>query len=115
MKTRYYLLVLAFLTTTLTSFAFDTGDPVPRWLSDKGWWVVESNIHQPRQYIFYFYNRDGVQVYKEKLEGVRLNIDKRRIKMRLKQVLEEAVTAWEQQHNSRENEALVMSRLRKNN
>jgi len=108
------LLVLVFLITALASFALDTNDPVPRWVSDKGWWVVESNIHSPRQHIVYFYNRDGVQVYKEKLEGVRLNMRKPKTKMRLKQVLEAAVSAWEQQHIRRENEALVMDKLRKN-
>lgn len=99
---------MAFLMTAVTSFAFDTYDPVPRWVSNKGWWVVESNIHSPRNHILYFYNRDGVQVYKEKLEGVRLNMRKPKTKMHLKQVLEAAVTAWEQQHIMRENEALVM-------
>jgi hypothetical protein len=108
-----FLLGLTFLMTTLASFAFDPGDPIPRWTSDKGWWVVESNIHNPRQHTIYFYNRDGVQVYKERLEGIRLNLRKAEIKMQLKQVLEASVIAWEKQHTNRENEALVMNRLRK--
>jgi hypothetical protein len=113
MKKRNWLLAMAFLMTALTSFALDTGDPVPRWVSDKGWWVVESNMHHPGQYTIYFYNRDGVQVYKEKLEGVRLDLRKPKTKMKLKRVLETAVTAWEQQHTDRENEALVINQLRK--
>lgn len=106
-------MVMAFLTTALTSLAFNTSDPVPRWVSHKGWWVVESNIHSPRTHIIYFYNLDGVQVYKEKLEGVRLNMRKPKTKMHLKQVLEAAVMAWEQQHKNRENEELVINRLRR--
>jgi hypothetical protein len=86
--------------------------PSPAWVSEKGWWVVESNIHTPRQHIVYFYNNDGVLVYKEKIEGVRINPTKRNTRMLLKQVLESSVLAWENQHRQKENEALVINALR---
>jgi hypothetical protein len=85
----------------------------PSWISDKGWWVVESNIHTPKQHIVYFYNKDGVLVYKEKIEGLRLNAARRNVKIQLKQVLETSVLAWEKQHQPKENEALVVNQLRK--
>lgn len=85
----------------------------PSWVSDKGWWVVESNIHSPKQHIVYFYNNEGVLVYKEKLEGIRLKPEKAAIKMHLKEVLEASVLAWEKQHLLKENESLVVNRLRK--
>lgn len=85
----------------------------PSWVSDKGWWVVESNIHTPKRHIVYFYNNDGVLVYKEKIEGLRLNPAKQAIKIQLKQVLETSVLTWEKEHRPKENEALVVSQLRK--
>ena len=94
-------------------FAQSSQPSTPKWVSDKGWWVVESNIHSPKQHIVYFYNNDGTLVYKEKVEGLRLNPNKRIIKMELKQVLETSVLAWEKQHQSKENESLVINRLRK--
>lgn len=84
----------------------------PPWVSEKGWWVVESNIHAPKQHIVYFYNNDRVLVYKEKIEGFRLNPAKRNTKMLLKRVLESSVLAWENQHRPKENEALVINALR---
>ena len=90
------------------------GTPVsPEWVSDKGYWVVESNIHSPKQHIVYFYNNDGVLVYKEKIEGIRINPNKKTIRLQLKQVLEISVLAWEKKQQLKENEALVMSTLRK--
>ena len=94
-------------------FAQSNQPSTPSWVSDKGWWVIESNIHIPKQYIVYFYNNDGTLVYKEKIEGLRLNPDKRIIKMELKQVLETSVLAWEKQHQPKENESLVVNRLKK--
>ena len=86
--------------------------PVPEYASQKGYWMVESNIHSPKQHIVYFYNNDGVMVYKEKLEGVRLNPEKRKVKMQLKQVLETTVVAWEKERRVLENETLVFNCLK---
>jgi hypothetical protein len=51
-------------------------------------------------------------VYKEKIEGLRINPSKKITKIQLKQVLETTVLAWEKQHRLKENEALVVNRLR---
>ena len=85
----------------------------PSWVSDKGWWVVESNIHTPKQHIVYFYNNEGVLIYKEKLEGIRLKPEKEATKMHLKEVLEASVLCWEKQHLLKENESLVINLLRR--
>ncbi|HEY1200932.1 MAG TPA: hypothetical protein VGE79_08125 [Niastella sp.] len=86
--------------------------PVPEFASSKGWWMIESNIHSPKQHIVYFYNIDGVMVYKEKLEDVRLNPQKRKTQMQLKQVLEATIVAWEKEHKVVENETLVVNCLK---
>lgn len=95
------------------ALAQDNARVSPDWVSEKGWWVVESNVHTPKQHIIYFYNNDHVLVYKEKIEGMRINASKRATRMQLKQVLETSVLAWEKNHKLTENEALVVNSLRK--
>ena len=67
----------------------------PGWVSEKGYWVVESNIKSPRDHIIRFYNNDNQLVYKETLTGIKMNPEKRKVKMKLKKILESAVLAQE--------------------
>ena len=113
MKKQLLVTLLLCLGIQAAIFAQDKSRNTPEWVSEKGWWVVESNIHAPKQHIVYFYNNDGVLVYKEKIEGLRINPSKKITKMQLKQVLETTVLAWEKQHQLKENEALVVTELRK--
>jgi hypothetical protein len=112
MKTKWIVSGIVGLMMHLAVFAQVKPRVIPEWASDKGWWMVESNIHTPKQHIVYFYNNDGVLVYKEKIEGIRLKPNKRTIKMHLKQVLETSVLAWEKQHKVKENESLVENSLK---
>jgi hypothetical protein len=113
MKTGSFLMFAIGLCMHTAVFAQSNHTSAPSWVSDKGWWVVESNIHTPKQHIVYFYNNDGILVYKEKVEGLRLNPARRTIKMGLKQVLETSVLAWEKQHQPKENESLIVTQLGK--
>jgi hypothetical protein len=83
----------------------------PRWVSDKGYWVVESNINTPKDHIIRFYNTDNVLVYKETLAGVKLNPEKTKVKMKLKKILESSIVAWEKKKQRNEEKALVKSVL----
>jgi len=112
MKKQLLVTLLFGLGIQAALFAQNKPRNAPEWVSEKGWWVVESNIHAPKQHIVYFYNNDGVLVYKEKIEGLRINPSKKITKMQLKQVLETTVLAWEKQHRLKENEALVVNSLR---
>jgi hypothetical protein len=114
MKTKW--IITAIIGLLMQTAVFGQNKPIvsPEWVSEKGWWMVESNIHSPKQHIVYFYNNDGVLVYKEKIEGMRLNPEKRSIKMRLKKALETAIVTWEQQHQINENESLVLNSLKGN-
>jgi hypothetical protein len=85
--------------------------PAP-WVSDKGYWVVESNINSPLNHTVWFYNNTGDMIYKESLTGVRLNPDKRKVKMKLKKVLETAVIAWQQHRVPDENKNYVAAVLK---
>jgi hypothetical protein len=95
----------------LTSFAQDEKPHTPRWVSDKGYWVVESNIHTPLDHIIRFYTNDNLLIYKETLSGVKLNPDKRKVKMKLKKVLESAVLVWEHKKVPEENKNYVIAIL----
>ena len=70
---------------------------VAPWASDKGYWVVENNIHDPQNNIIHFYNNEDVLVHSEKLAGVKLDINKRKVKMKLKKALEQTLLLCEQQ------------------
>lgn len=98
MKTLTHLtLVLAILFVSLNSHAQGWAvqkNRQPRWISDKGFWQVESNIHSPRKNTVYFFNSEKVLIYKENVNGVKLNLSKTRVKMRLKKALEAAILAW---------------------
>jgi hypothetical protein len=68
----------------------------PRWTSDKGYWMVESNIHDRLYHIVRFYNNGNELVYTEHLNGVKLNIHKRKTKMKLKKALDAAMELYVQ-------------------
>jgi len=104
-------LLIAGLLFQASTFAQSKGNP--EGVSEKGWWVIESNIHTPKKNIVYFYNNDGVLVYKEKLGGIRINPSRKTTRMQLKQVLESAVVTWEQNHKLQEDQELVANSLRK--
>jgi hypothetical protein len=79
----------------------------PGWVSEKGYWVVVSNVKTPKNAIVYFYNNDDVLIYQEKIEGVRLNLKKDATKMKLKKVLETAVWAWNAKQPVKESQSLA--------
>jgi hypothetical protein len=113
MKKHLFLTLLLGLLVQAAAFAQDNQPSSPEWVSAKGWWVVESNVHTPKQHIVYFYNNDGVLVYKEKIDGLRINTARHTTRMQLKQVLESAVLAWENKQQFKDNQALVVNSLRK--
>lgn len=84
----------------------------PSWVPDNGYWVVESNIHTPKNSTIYFYNLDNVLVYKETIRGVKIKLQKKRVLKNLKAVLEQSLAAWEAQHVASENKMLVAVALK---
>src|SRR5215208_5097663 len=85
---------------------------IPKWVSEKGYWVVVSNLKTPENCVIYFYNNEKELLYKEKVEGMKINLNKRKVLMRLKNVLEQSLIAWENQHLMKENEMLVAMALK---
>jgi hypothetical protein len=111
MKKQLMVLLISGLLFQASSFAQRKGSP--EGVSEKGWWVIENNVHKPKNNIVYFYNNDGILVYKEKIEGIRINPSRKTTRLQLKQVLESAVVAWEQKHLLQENQELVANQLKK--
>ena len=66
------------------------------WVSDKGYWVVENNIHDPLNNIIHFYSNENRLVHTEKLAGIKLDINKKKVKMKLKKALEKTLLLCEQ-------------------
>src|SRR5688572_28374509 len=101
------LLSAALSLFALSDFSQENNPGIPKWHSDKGYWVVESNIHAPMDHIVRFYNNDNVLLYKETLTNTRLDTSKRSVKMKLKKVLEAAVIAWEQKKGTVNDQAYL--------
>lgn len=72
----------------------DKAPSTPKWVSDKGYWVVESNINQPKQYTIRFYNNQHELIGRKDLTGIKLNVSKRKTKMMLHESLESSLEAW---------------------
>lgn len=111
---KYWLAFFALSLLSFNSFSQneDQSSSASKWISDKGYWVIESNINEPLQHLIRFYNNDDVLVYKEALAGVKLNPAKRKVKMMLKTVLESSLLAWEKKRMPEENMNYVAAILK---
>src|SRR5215204_7041410 len=67
----------------------------PAWISNEGYWVVESNKKTPKDAIVYFYSNENILVYKEEIKNKKLKLNKKKILLRFKSALEEAVANYE--------------------
>ncbi|MGZ5133570.1 MAG: hypothetical protein ACXWCG_00415 [Flavitalea sp.] len=85
----------------------------PRWVSDKGFWQVETNIHTPFKSTIYFYNNEKTMIYKENVEGVILDLSKKRVKIRLRKALESAVLTWNKNHVTQKDGQLISMLFKK--
>lgn len=83
-----------------------------RWVSEKGYWVMESNIHTSKTCTFYFYNNDNLLVYTEKVEGGQVNIKKRATLKKLKKVLDNSLLARQDMLKEKEEGSLVRNILK---
>jgi|GEM_PF-1023238 len=83
------------LAAALPAAAQEDVRPVPSWVSDRGYWVVENSTDSS---IVYFYNNDNQLLYKEKVKG-QLNASRKKTKLWLTKELEQVVTAWEARKN----------------
>ena len=94
-----------------TVFRIEEKPKFPPWVSDKGYWVIESNMSSPKDHVISFYNTENLLVYKETLTNISFNPDKRKVRMKLKKILETSVVAWQIKKRVGEKMALVKSVL----
>lgn len=107
------LLVAMVLSVSIISFAQDEKpNKTPQWVSDKGYWQLESNVKTPKHSIIYFFTNDGTLIYKENIDGMRIKLKKKRVLICLKNVLDQTITAWEKKRVLRENDMLIAVALR---
>ena len=71
MKKRYWLFAITllllgagFTATAQEDEAAALSKTIPRWVSSKGYWMVESNISEPRHARVYFYTNDNISYKK---------------------------------------------------
>lgn len=81
--------------TNTDEIIYDTPKPeTPKWVSEKGYWVIKSNIKTPKESTIYFYNNEHNLVYQEEINDRKLKLRKKTL-MKLKTALEEAVASYE--------------------
>jgi hypothetical protein len=104
-------IVLAVVLLLIASKGYAQGlnknNKTPRWVSGQGFWQIETSIHTPDKNIVYFYNNDHVLIYKEKVDGIVLNLKKKQVKMRLKKALETAIHTWNRDSLYRDDQQLI--------
>jgi hypothetical protein len=77
----------------------------------KGFWVIENNIHTPKNSIVYFYNENKELVYKESVTGKRININRRKTCGQLNTVLAQSLVSWEKEKVAKENQQWLAAKL----
>ncbi len=108
-----FALLFSSFTGEATAQAAKKSPRCPKWISADGYWNVVSNIHTPRMNTIYFYNNDGQLVYTEKMDNVVLNLQRRKVRMNLKEVLDRSLIAFNKNKRAAENEMLVMHLIKK--
>jgi hypothetical protein len=107
MKKILLILAIVIVATSFKAAAQSQSSKTPKWISDKGYWVLEDNKKGNSFSVINFYNNDNQLVYREKLIGTSLNINKKKTLMKLKDALDASIVAWEEKHTLREDEAIV--------
>lgn len=110
------ILLTIFIATSLVSTAQKNetrSTKTPRYVSEQGYWVIESNVKQPKSSIVYFYNLQQQLVYKEEVTGIRLNVNRTKVKMRLKKALELAIAVNEKKKQWPKDEKIIAGIFRK--
>jgi hypothetical protein len=75
------------------------------------YWVVVSNVKTPKESVVYFYTTNHQVMYKESIEGRKMNINRKKVRTRLNEALAEVTTAWNKDWQAKENQYLVAKRF----
>ena len=102
-------LLFAFFCLCIQVGANAQSSRVPKWMCQKGFWVIQGNLQSPKTSTIYFYNNEQQLVYKEQVYK-RINPDKLNTRKRLESVLNQSIIAWQKDHVAKENQQLVISK-----
>ena len=105
-KISKHIAIIIFSFIVFTSYGQSINHCIPPWASDKGYWVVESNLHQPLQHTVRFYSNGNILIGTQEINA-RLNIKRRKIKMHLKSMLESSLLAWTKENATPDSTGLV--------
>ena len=112
MKHSFFAIIITALSLLFSTTIYAQSDEpmpeTPKWLSSKGYWVVESNKKTPKDATVYFYNNENMLVYKEEIKDQKLKLNRKKTLLRLKSALEEAVVAYEQGGWARQDNLLAV-------
>jgi lipopolysaccharide export LptBFGC system permease protein LptF len=99
MKQSYLALLLTALSflfsSTINAQPEEEKQKVPKWVSEKGYWVVESSKKTPENAIVYFYSNENILVYREEIRDQKLKLNRKKTLLRLKAALEEVINRHE--------------------
>ena len=79
---------------SFASYSQTNDRSLPAWVSEKGYWVIEGNVHHPLQNIVRFYNNQHVMTGLTEFNSKKLNVKRKKVKMQLKSMLESSVQEW---------------------
>lgn len=104
MKKRIRTAVICICMLASTSAFSQQKDPSqPAWVSLHGYWVIESNTYQPGWHMVRFYDNSHTLIGEQQITNAKLNIKKKKVKMRLKFMLEAQLELWAKQHPVNDN------------
>lgn len=85
--------------------------PSPKSRLEKGYWVIEGNIHSPKTNTFYCYNNDDSLIYTEKIVGIKFNTKRRATLKKLNKMLNNSLLTADKINKATENGSLVKAIL----
>ena len=106
--TRHAILLIV---TLLITASIHAQHAKPKWVSEKGYWVVETSGQTKNNQIIRFYSNEGQLVHQEPVANQALKLSKRKVKMELKKLLEASVDSWQASRKSAESPNLVARTL----
>lgn len=106
-----FMLILFAITVSSINVSAQKKNTIP----DNGFWELVSNIHVKKTTLVQYYTNDGNLIYEEKITGVKLNPERRKTLMRLKEGLEEAMIAWNEKKETLHDKNWVSILVKKQN
>lgn len=82
-------------------------------LPEKGFWQLVSNTNEKKNTLVQFYDNSSNLIYEERVTGVRMNIKRKKTLLHLKVALEKAMAVWDETKETKYNNGLLASILKR--